>query len=83
LAKYASHDEAKNARLRFMADWIWQSPNWPDIGHDARVPAPALSAARRAQGEILGLSRAMARARRRAISSIWRAASHRLTALDE
>lgn len=37
--------------------WIWQRPEWPDFRWDAAALARPLSAARRAQGELLGMSR--------------------------
>lgn len=36
--------------------YIWQSPNWPNLQHDAQALAGALSKARLAQGRMLGLA---------------------------
>ncbi|HNX32818.1 MAG TPA: Fic family protein [Holophaga sp.] len=37
--------------------WIWQHPQWPAFTWDMRVLSPALSAARLAQGKVLGMGR--------------------------
>lgn len=39
--------------------WNWQSADWPGFAHDSAALLPALAAARRAQGEALGLARAL------------------------
>lgn len=36
--------------------YLWQSPNWPQFGHDAQRITPALAQARLAQGRMLGLA---------------------------
>ena len=37
--------------------WIWQQPHWPTFRWDLATLSPALSKARRAQGELLGMAR--------------------------
>ncbi len=69
--------------MRFMSDWLWQSPTWPDFRHDAQALTPALAAARRAQGEILGLSQALGIAEaRNAQAQIWVAESLATAAIE-
>ena len=69
--------------MRFMLDWIWQSSTWPDFAHDAHELMPALSAARRAQGEILGLSRALGLAEARGVQArIWEGESIATAAIE-
>lgn len=66
-----------------MTDWLWQSPNWPDFRYDARTLAPALSAARRAQGEILGLLQALGDDHSRGVEArIWEAESLGTAAIE-
>ena len=36
--------------------WIWQAPGWPALCFDAQAVQPALTAARLAQGRLLGLA---------------------------
>ncbi len=40
--------------MRFM--YLWQSPHWPELTHDAEAIAPDLARARLAQGRLLGLA---------------------------
>jgi Fic family protein len=40
--------------MRFM--WIWQTKQWPHFEVDAQALQPALSAARLAQGRMLGVA---------------------------
>ena len=66
-----------------MANWFWESPTWPDFRHDAQVLMPALAAARRAQGEILGLSLALGmRESRSAQARIWEGESLATAAIE-
>ena len=66
-----------------MSDWIWQSATWPDFRHNSQVLAPALSAARRAQGEILGLLRALGDDQSRGVEArIWEAESLATAAIE-
>ncbi len=66
-----------------MTDWIWQSPSWPDFRHDVRTLAPALSAARRAQGEILGLLQALGGDQSRGVEArIWEGESLATAAIE-
>lgn len=37
--------------------WVWQDPQWPAFVWDAEALSPALGAARRAQGELVGAAR--------------------------
>jgi Fic family protein len=37
--------------------WVWQHPNWPKFTWDEAILSPALSRARRAQGELAGVAR--------------------------
>jgi Fic family protein len=37
--------------------WIWQQPAWPDFHWDSGLLARPLAAARRAQGELIGMAR--------------------------
>lgn len=39
--------------------WNWQSDDWGVFRHDAAALMPALAAARRAQGQVLGLAKAL------------------------
>jgi Fic family protein len=41
--------------------WIWQDPKWPRFSWDAAALAPALAAARRAQGEVAGMGKLLDR----------------------
>lgn len=41
--------------------WIWQDPSWPHFRWDAARLSPFLGAARRAQGELLGMARLLGR----------------------
>ena len=66
-----------------MLDWTWQSPTWPAFAHDAHALMPALSAARQAQGEILGLSRALGLAEARGVQArIWEGESIATAAIE-
>ncbi len=66
-----------------MADWIWESPAWPDFRHDAQALTSALAAARRAQGEILGLSQALGMRESRAVQArIWEGESLATAAIE-
>ncbi len=66
-----------------MTHWIWQSATWPDFRHDAQALAPALAAARRAQGEILGLLHALGGDHSRDVEArIWEAESLATTAIE-
>ena len=66
-----------------MKDWIWESPAWPDFRHDAQTLTPALAAARRAQGEILGLSQALGMRESRAVQArIWEGESLATAAIE-
>ncbi len=66
-----------------MPDWIWESPAWPDFRHEAQVLMPALAAARRAQGEILGLSLALGMCDSRAVQArIWEGESLATAAVE-
>jgi hypothetical protein len=47
--------EAKSHTIRFM--FIWQAPDWPLWRVDTEAIQPALSAARLAQGRMLGWPR--------------------------
>lgn len=51
-------------KMRFMTrgtppTWNWQSDDWGAFRHDAAALMPALATARRAQGEVLGLAKAL------------------------
>lgn len=66
-----------------MPDWIWQSPAWPDFRRNPQVLAPALAAARRAQGEILGLLQALGTDQSRGVEArIWEAESLATAAIE-
>ena len=66
-----------------MTLWIWQSASWPDFRHDAQALVLALSAARRAQGEILGLLDALALGKSRDVEArIWEAESLATAAIE-
>jgi len=41
------------------AAWVWQSADWGKFAHDTAALMPALATARRAQGEVLGLAKAL------------------------
>ena len=59
-----------------MSKWLWQSATWPDLRYDAHALAPSLAAARRAQGEIIGLAQALGMTgTRNARAQIWVAES--------
>lgn len=45
--------------LRTLPQWHWQHANWPAFAHDSAALLPALAAARRAEGEVTGLARAL------------------------
>lgn len=40
-----------------LKSWIWQHPEWPEFRWDAGRLAPSMAAARRAQGELIGMAR--------------------------
>ena len=66
-----------------MVNWIWESPTWPDFRHDAQTLAPALAAARRAQGEVLGLSQALGMRESRGVQArIWEGESLATAAIE-
>lgn len=66
-----------------MVEWIWESPAWPDFRHDAQALAPVLAAARRAQGEILGLSQALGMRESRGVQArIWEGESLATAAIE-
>ena len=69
--------------MRFMATWSWQSRHWPDFSFDAAALAPALASARRAQGEVIGLSRALGMEEaRNAEAAIWTSESLATAAIE-
>ena len=52
--------------------WNWESDDWGAFRHDAAALMPALAAARRAQGEVLGLAKALGmKEARNAEALIW------------
>lgn len=52
--------------------WNWQSDDWGKFRHDTAALMPALAAARRAEGEVLGLAKALGMEEaRNAKASIW------------
>ena len=66
-----------------MSKWLWQSDSWPDFRYDGHALTPALAAARRAQGEIVGLSQALGIAEARtARAQIWVAESLATAAIE-
>lgn len=66
-----------------MPTWSWQSRQWPDFSFDAAALAPALAAARRAQGEVIGLARALGiEEARHAEAEIWTAESLATAAIE-
>ena len=66
-----------------MPTWSWQSRQWPDFSFDAAALAPALAAARRAQGEVIGLARALGMDEaRNAEAEIWTAESLATAAIE-
>jgi Fic family protein len=44
-------------RAKALRPWIWQQPEWPEFRWDSGQLAQALAAARRAQGELIGMGR--------------------------
>jgi Fic family protein len=69
--------------MRFMATSSWQSRHWPDFSFDAAALAPALATARRAQGEVIGLSRALGMEEaRNAEAAIWTSESLATAAIE-
>lgn len=66
-----------------MPTWIWQSRHWPGISFDAAALAPALSAARRALGEVIGLARALGMEEARNVeAAIWTSESLATAAIE-
>ena len=66
-----------------MSKWLWQSDCWPDFRYDGHALTPALAVARRAQGEIIGLSQALGMAEaRNARAQIWVAESLATAAIE-
>ena len=66
-----------------MTTWIWQSRRWPDFSHDTAALAPVLAAARRAQGEVIGLARALGiEEARNAEAAIWSSESLATAAIE-
>lgn len=69
--------------MRFMPVWIWQSAQWPSFSFDAAALASALAAARRAQGEVIGLARALGmQEARNAEAAIWTSESLATAAIE-
>ena len=74
--------------MRFMARgtpplWNWQSDDWGAFQHDTTALLPALAAARRAQGEVLGLAKALGMEEaRNAEALIWTSESLATTAIE-
>jgi Fic family protein len=46
-----------NMATKALKPWIWQRPEWPEFRWDPAVLVQPLAAARRAQGELLGMGR--------------------------
>lgn len=69
-----------------MITWLWQTGragNWPPLHFDADALLPALAAARRAQGEIIGLSKAIGMEEtRNAQALIWASESLATAAIE-
>jgi len=66
-----------------MPTWIWQSRRWPGFAFDAAALAPALAAARQAQGEVIGLARALGMEEaRNAEAAIWTSESLATAAIE-
>lgn len=66
-----------------MPTWIWQSRRWPAFPFDAAALAPALAAARRAQGEVIGIARALGMEEaRNAEAAIWTSESLATAAIE-
>lgn len=66
-----------------MPTWIWQSRRWPDFSFDAAALAPALAAARRAQGQVIGLARALGMEEARNVeAAIWTSESLATAAIE-
>jgi Fic family protein len=69
--------------MRSMPTWTWQSRRWPDFSFDVAALAPALAAARRAQGEVIGLARALGMDEaRNAEAAIWASESVATAAIE-
>ena len=63
--------------------WNWQSDDWGVFAHDSAALLPALAAARRAQGEVLGHARAIGLTEtHRAQALIWTAESLATAAIE-
>jgi len=63
--------------------WTWQLPDWPNFRLESAQVGPALERARRAQGEVLGMARALGfEGLQAALSDIW-VEETRATALIE
>jgi Fic family protein len=70
-------------KMRFMAKWNWQSKDWTVFSHDAAALIPPLTAARRAQGEVLGLAKAIGMEEaRNAQALIWASESLATAAIE-
>ena len=68
---------------RTPATWNWQSDDWGAFRHDAAALMPALAAARRAQGEVLGLAKALGMEEaRNAEALIWTSESLATAAIE-
>lgn len=66
-----------------MPTWIWQSRRWPGIPFDAAALAPALASACGAQGQVIGLARALGvEEARNAEASIWTSESLATAAIE-
>ena len=74
--------------MRFMPSpaepmWNWESDDWGVFAHDSAALLPALAAARRAQGEVLGHARAIGLTEtHRAQALIWTAESLATAAIE-
>src|SRR5450830_23719 len=63
--------------------WNWQSDDWGVFRHDAAALMHALAAARRAQGEVLGLAKALGMEEvRNAKALIWASESLATAAIE-
>src|SRR5476651_334419 len=70
-------------KIRFMATWNWESKDWPVFQHDTAALVPPLTAARRAQGEVLGLAKAIGMEEtRNAQALIWASESLATAAIE-
>ena len=68
---------------RTPATWNWQSDDWGAFRHDAAALMPALAVARRAQGEVLGLAKALGMEEaRNAEALIWTSESLATAAIE-